>query len=207
MFLGNQGFMTFTPRSALRQRLFAFFVAGAGATAAAAASFAMTLYDAAHPPEIPVVGLGQPIDTGRWTVTFHGARAGSVPPTGVPPYEPKQLVMVDLDVVNRSAAPNNVLFRLLTPDPPVEGLPQPDFYLDRDKWFAGYLNPDMPERVTAVWEWPRGREIPKKLRLKINSQIYKQRDNLYGASGWYDRDPVATVEMPVIAETQEEKAK
>ncbi|MEQ1955792.1 hypothetical protein ABMA59_30945 [Mesorhizobium sp. CN2-181] len=185
----------------MRQRLFAFLLAGIGGTAAAAVSFAMTLYDAAHPPAIPAVALGQPIDTGRWTVTLHGARAGSVPPTGVPPYEPKQLVMVDMDVVNRSATPNNVLFRLLTLDPPVDNLPQPDFYLARDKWLAGYFNPGMPERVIAVWEWPRGHEVPKQLRLKINSQIYKRRDNLYGASGWFDRDPVATVEMSVLAET------
>lgn len=33
--------------------------------------------------------------------------------------------------------------------------------------------------------------------LTVNGQIYKFRDNLYGASGWYDGSPVAVVELPV----------
>ncbi|MDQ6434856.1 hypothetical protein RB623_12435 [Mesorhizobium sp. LHD-90] len=197
--------MTATPSSTLRQRLFAFLLAGIGGTAAAAVSFAMSLHDAANPPGIAAVGLGDPIDTGRWTVTLHGARSGTLPPTGVPPFDPKKFVMVDLDVTNRSATPNNVLYRLLTPEPPVPNLPLPVYYLARDNWFASYINPDMPERVIAVWEWPEAAPLPERLKLKVSSQIYKQRDNLYGASGWYDRDPVAEVEMPVVADPKAER--
>jgi hypothetical protein len=75
--------MSVTPRSTLRQRLFAFLAAGIGGTLAAAMSFAMTVYEAANPDIIPNVEAGSPIDTGRWIVTIREARAGDVPPTGV----------------------------------------------------------------------------------------------------------------------------
>ena len=61
--------MSVTPRSTLRQRLFAFLAAGIGGTLAAAMSFAMTVYEVANPNVIPNVEAGSPIDTGRWIVT------------------------------------------------------------------------------------------------------------------------------------------
>ena len=44
----------------------------------------------------------------------------------------------------------------------------------------------------ASWGWP-----PATLTVIVKGEIYKLRDNLYGATGWYDGDPVATVELPV----------
>ena len=191
--------MSVTPRSTLRQRLFAFLAAGIGGTLAAAMSFAMTVYEAANPDIIPNVEAGSPIDTGRWIVTIREARAGDVPPTGVKPYEPKKFVMVEFDADNRSAASAHVTGRLFAFDPPMENLPEPTFYLMRDKWIASAINPDMPERLVAAWEWPEALPLPQTVRLKVASQIYKRRDNLYGASNWFDRDPVAVVELPVTA--------
>ncbi|TIL29218.1 MAG: hypothetical protein E5Y87_05985, partial [Mesorhizobium sp.] len=103
---------------------------------------------------MPVVQAGQQIDAGRWFVTLRTARV--VPPTGVPPSRPVQLVMVDMEVVNRSATPNNVLHRVVTLSAPAQKLPMPTAYLDRDKYLAGYFNPNMPERLTMAWEWPAG---------------------------------------------------
>ena len=80
--------MSVTPRSTLRRRLFAFLTAGIGGAVAAAVSFAMTVYEAANPDVIPTVAVDEPVDTGRWTVTFREARTGAAPPTGVKPYEP-----------------------------------------------------------------------------------------------------------------------
>jgi hypothetical protein len=191
--------MSVTPRSTLQRRLFAFLAAGIGGTFAAAISFAMTVYEAANPEVIPSVAVGEPVDTGRWTVTFREARTGTVPPTGVEPYEPKNFVMVEFDAGNRSAAAAHVSSRLFTFDPPMENLPEPTFYLVRDKWIAGAINPGMPERLIAAWEWPEALPLPGDLRIKVGSEIYKRRDNLYGASGWFDRDPVAIVELPVTA--------
>jgi len=189
--------MTEPRRAMLRKRVYAFLIAGLGGFAASAVSFSVALYKAAHPVEIPLVPAGQRIDTGRWFLTLREAHAGTVPPTGIAPFRPQQLVMVDLDAVNRSAAPNNVLFRVVKLSMPTATSSVPTVYLDRDKYIAGYLNPDMAERVTIAWQWPSNVPVPDKLKLTIVGQIYKLRDNLYGASGWYDGSPVATVELPV----------
>jgi hypothetical protein len=189
--------MSVEQRLTLRRRLFAFLIAGVGAAAAAAVSFAMTVYEAANPKVVPLVAAGQPIDTGRWIITLHEARVGSIPPTGIQPLVPKKLLMVDFDLDNRSASTSNVFSRLFTIDPPVANLPPPILYLARDKAIAGGVNPDMPERMIAVWEWPSAVPVPQQLRLQVTSQIHKRRDNLYGAPGWFDRDPVAIVALAV----------
>ncbi|MGN6143218.1 MAG: hypothetical protein ACTHOP_06465 [Mesorhizobium sp.] len=193
--------MTEPTRATVRQRLYAFLIAGLGGLAASAVSFSMAVYEAAHPPETPAVAAGQQIDTGRWFVTLRSARIGTISPTGVPPSNPKQLIMVDLDVVNRSAMPNNLLGKVVVSAPlaaPTGAVPEiPTTYLDRDKYFANYFNPNMPERVTMAWTWPQGMPAPETLTVIVKGEIYKLRDNLYGATGWYDGDPVATVELPV----------
>ena len=189
--------MSAEPRPTWRRRLFAFVVASVGAAAATVISFGMTVYEAAHPKPVPIAAPGQPIDTGRWTITFRDARTGSIPPTGMKPSTPKKLVMVEFDLDNRSASTSNVYSRLFTIEPPIPNLPQPAFYLARDKSVAGGLQPDMPERMIAVWEWPAAVPVPEQLRLKVTSQIHKQRDNLYGAPGWFDRDPAAFVTLAV----------
>jgi hypothetical protein len=187
-------------RSTLRHRLFAFLVAGIGGTAAAAASFAMMVYEAANPNAIPTIAAGEPIDTGRWIITFHGARISPVPPTGTTPPESKNFLMVEFDLDNRSAATSNVFSTVFAIDPPIADLPVPAFYLARDKWIASGVHPGMPEGMIAAWEWPATRPLPRNLRLVVGSQIYKRRDNLYGASGWFDRDPVAVLNLPVTAD-------
>jgi hypothetical protein len=192
--------MSAEQRLTLRRRLFAFLVAGIGGTAAAAISFAMTVYEAANPKAVPLVAAGQPIDTGQWIITMHEARIGSIPPTGTTPSAPKKLLMVEFDLDNRSASTSNVFLRLFTIDPPVANLPPPTFYLARDKWIASGLQPDMAERMIAAWEWPSTVSVPRQLHLKIASQIHKRRDNLYGAPGWFDRDPVALVALEVAPE-------
>ena len=83
------------------------------------------------------------------------------------------------------------------PEGAVAGLQPPAFYLGRDKSVAGGLQPDMPERMIAVWEWPAAVPVPEQLRLKVTTQIHKQRDNLYGAPGWFDRHPAAFVTLAV----------
>lgn len=192
--------MSADQRLTLRRRLFAFLIAGVGAATAAVVSFAMTVYEAANPKVVPVVAPGQPIDTGRWIITIHEARSGSIPPTGTKPLVPKKLLMVEFDLNNRSASTSNVFLRLFTIDPPVANLPPPVLYLARDKWIASGVNPDMPERMIAVWEWPSAAPLPQQVRLRITSQIHKRRDNLYGAPGWFDRDPVAVVAVAVAPE-------
>lgn len=187
----------------IRQRAAAALVAGVGGALATAVSFGKDVYDAANPEPVARVAAGEPIDTGRWIVTVEGARAGDLPPTGVAPPEPKRFVMVEFVLDNRSAASAFPSARLLALDPPVEGLPDPDFYLLRDRWVAGAVHPGIPERLVAAWEWPQGVAVPKLLKLSVASQIYKTRDNLYGASSWFDREPAAVVELTVAEDAGE----
>jgi hypothetical protein len=181
----------------LRQRLLALIIAGVGSAAASIISYATAIYDAANPEPMRELHIGEVFDTGLWQVTFIGGRIANIPPTGLKPYQPKTYLMVDLRVANQSASSAYVSRSLLTTDP---ATPPPTFYLVRDKWIASPINPGMPEDVTAVWELPEGQSVPDKLRIVVGSQIYKKRDNLYGASSWLDRDPIASIDLTLAQE-------
>ena len=187
--------MSETRQSTVRQRLLAIIVAGVGSFLAAAASFGMSVYEAANPPPLPVRQAGDRLDTGRWTVTLHSARIATTPPTGVPPSKPTTYLMLELDALNMSATPSYLSTNLLSVGPDMPD--RPDVYLARDEALGGPLNPGMEERLIVVWELPADRPPPASLRVLVGSQIYKVRDNLYGASGWFDREPVAAVELAV----------
>lgn len=184
-------------RRSFRQRLAAIVIAGIGTAAASVFSYATAIYEAANPEPLHELSPGETVDTGRWHVAVNGARFGSVPPTGVKPYEPKNYLMVDVSLDNRSASSAYASRKLLTLDPPHPALTDPTFYIAKDKWIASPINPGMPEKLTVAWEWPNGETPPQEIRLLIGSEIYKKRDNLYGASSWLDRDPVAVIELPV----------
>lgn len=179
--------------ASLRKRAVTLAITGLGAALAGVVTLSLALYEAANPEKLPQVAAGQPIDTGRWTVvlghaTFHKAAADG---------PAKNKLAVDLELTNRSATTSNSFANLFTFEQPPEGLGKPSFYLWRDKAIAFGLQPDMPERVVAIWEWPEAAPLPAAVRIDVASQIYKRRDNLYGAPGWFDRPPVAFVELPV----------
>lgn len=183
-------------RSTLRQRLFAIVVAGLGAAAASAVSFAIALYEAVNPDPLPMASPGEAVDTGRWIVTIREARFGDPSPRGAASSDAKTLLTVSFDLDNRSAGSAYASANLLAIAPPAE-LPDPALYLARDGSLASPLNPGMPERLVAAWEWPAEQPAPRAVRLVVGGQIYKRRDNLYGASSWFDGDPVAVLELPV----------
>jgi len=190
--------MPIVQRPKRRQRLMILLVTGMGGMAAAAVSFATAVYDAAHPRPTVSATKGEAIDTGRWLVTINNAAMASVPPTGTKPFEPKRFLMVDLEFDNRSIATSNAFMNLITiKDERALVSLKPVYYLARDKWIASAINPNMPEKLIAVWEWPADRPEPDKLSLSIGKQIYKPRDNLYGAPNWFDDGEAALVELAV----------
>ncbi|WP_457580190.1 hypothetical protein [Ensifer canadensis] len=190
--------MSIARRSKLKRRLLAMLLTGIGGMAAAAVSFATAVYQAANPAPVELARKGEPIDTGRWVVTINNASLADVPPTGTKPVDPKRFLTVDLELDNRSAATSNAFMQLVSIETPTPAtLPEPVYYLARDKWIAGAINPGMPEKLIAVWEWPEGLPNPKALRLSVAKQIYKPRDNLYGAPGWFDDGKSAIVELAV----------
>ncbi len=185
-------------RSKIRRRLLVMLVTGIGGMAAAAISFASAVYDAANPVAVPTIGKGQTVDTGRWRVTINDAHMSSTPPTGTKPFEPKRFLLVDLELDNRSMASSNAFMNLITiKDEGAPLQPKPTYYLARDKWIASAINPNMPEKLIAVWEWPADRPEPETLSLSIGKQIYKPRDNLYGAPNWFGDGEAAVVALAV----------
>jgi len=182
-------------RRSLRQRLFAILIAGIGSAAASVISYAAAIYHAANPAPLRTAATGEMIDTGQWHITIAGARISNKPPTGIKPTEPQTFLLVDFEADNRSAASTFIPSALFSFDPTIPELPEPTIYLVRDRWIAGPVNPRMPEKLTAAWQLPQDYAPPPELRLLVGSQIYKERDNLYGASNWFDREPVAAVEL------------
>ncbi|MGI6854180.1 hypothetical protein [Mesorhizobium sp. 1B3] len=179
--------------ASLRKRAVTLAVTGLGAILAGVASLSYALYEAANPEQLPVVVAGQPIDTGRWTAVLRGATFHKATADG----STKDKLAVDVELTNRSAMSSGTFSDLFTIEHPPAGLEKPVFHLWRDKAIAVTLEPDMPERVVAIWEWPETAPPPAAIRIDVAGQIYKRRDNLYGAPGWFDRPPIALVELSV----------
>jgi hypothetical protein len=175
---------------ALRKRVVTFVIAGLGAGAAAAVSFAMALYDAAQPKVLAIVRIGEPVDTGRWRVTVLGSQFD------------KERLSVDMEITNLSAMTSNSFSHVLTLLDAPPGLATPSYILARDNAVAYNLHPNMPERLTAQWQWPKDVSPPRTVEFTFASQIHKRRDNLYGAPGWFDRPPVARITLPVKSEAR-----
>ncbi len=187
----------------LRQRLIALVIAGVGSAAASIISYASAIYAAANPEPIRQLAIGEELDTGLWHIVFADARLADRPPTGFKPSQPKTFVMVAFRITNQSASSAYVSRNLLQTEPQ---MPPPTVYLARDNWIASPVNPGMPEDLIAVWELEDGQAAPDQLRIQVGSQIYKKRDNLYGASSWLDRDPVAVISLPLSMPVSQEPA-
>ncbi|MBK1865931.1 hypothetical protein [Taklimakanibacter albus] len=176
--------------TALRKRATTFIMAGLGAGAATVMSFAMALYDAAQPKELPIVQIGEPVDTGRWKVAVLGSQFD------------KERLSVEMEITNLSAMTSNSYSHVLTLVDPPPGLATPSYLLVRDNAIAYNLHPNMPERVIAHWQWPKEVPPPQNVQFTFMSQIHKRRDNLYGAPGWFDRPPVARIVLPIKSEAE-----
>lgn len=187
----------------LRQRLIALVIAGVGSAAASIISYASAIYAVANPEPIRQLAIGEELDTGLWHIVFADARLADRPPTGFKPSQPKTFVMVAFRITNQSASSAYVSRNLLQTEPQ---MPPPTVYLARDNWIASPVNPGMPEDLIAVWELEDGQAAPDQLRIHVGSQIYKKRDNLYGASSWLDRDPVAVISLPLSMPVSQEPA-
>ena len=59
--------------------------------------------------------------------------------------------------------------------------------------------PGMTERMAYVWVLPKTARLPEKISVIVNTQIYKQRDNLYGTPGWFNEHELGRLTVPVEA--------
>ena len=67
----------------------------------------------------------------------------------------------------------------------------------RDKAMLSALQPGLPERVQVIWRLAPGAKPPERLRLVVNGETFKPRDNLLAAPGWFNRNPIAAATLPV----------
>lgn len=173
-------------------------LAGIGGLLAAFLSFTLSIYNSRTAGEVPRVDPGNVIDAGRWNVTVTSASIVPQMPDGSHVSPGKKALVVDLILENRSAESSNIYGDALR----IENLPdlaKPLFYLTRDRALLWDMQPTMPEPVKAVWQVPQDQALPAKVKLAVVGAIFKPRDNLYAAPGWFPTRPVATVDLPLPA--------
>ena len=173
-------------------------LAGIGGLLAAFLSFTLSIYQGRAASEIPRVAPGEVIDAGRWNVTVAGASIARVMPDGSHVAPGKEALVVELTLENRSGESSNIYGDVLKVEN-VPDLSKPYFYLTRDRELLWDVQPMMPEQVRAVWQVPQDQPLPLQVRLAVIGAIFKPRDNLYAAPGWFPTKPVATVDVPLAS--------
>jgi hypothetical protein len=183
----------------LRQTVGSKLTIGIGGFLALAITSGQSLLEALEPPVLPALAAGAPLDAGRWRIVLHEARLTTQSrPDGPPAPGGAQFLVLDLDIANRSSETDNSFARILTVDPPADGLqPNPTFWLMRDKAMLSALQPGLPERVQVIWRLSPGAKAPERLRLVVAGETFKPRDNLLAAPGWFNRKPIAAATLQV----------
>lgn len=184
----------------LRQAVSSKLTIGIGGLLALAITSGQSLLEALEQPVLPALAAGTPLDAGRWRIVLHEARLTTHSrPDGSPAPGGAQFLALDLDIANRSSETDNTFARIVAVEPPIEGLhPNPTFWLLRDKAMLSALQPGLPERVQVIWRLAPGAKAPERLRLVVNGETFKPRDNLFAAPGWFNRKPIAVATLPVV---------
>ena len=172
---------------------------GVGGLLAIALSTLQTILAAMPIPELPAVRPGAVIEAGRWRVALIEAElSGPARPDGPPGPAGTASLGVEAEILNISAETSNVLQRVFTLDPGIEGASgNPSFHLIRDRAILGALHPGLPERVRIVWTFPRDSAVPESVRIVVSGETFKPRDNLLATPGWFGSKPVASVTLPL----------
>lgn len=173
-------------------------LAGIGGLLAAALSFTYSIYQNRASGEVPRVEPGKVVDAGRWNVTATSASLAEKMPDGSHVTPGKKALVVDLTLENRSAESSNIYRDVLK----IENIPdatRPQFYLMRDRALLWDVQPMMPEQVKVVWQVPQEQPLPPQLKLAVVGAIFKPRDNLYAAPGWFPTKPVAVIDLPLAS--------
>ncbi|WP_425064495.1 hypothetical protein [Reyranella sp.] len=173
-------------------------LAGIGGLLAALLSFTLSIYQGRAESEVPKVAPGKVVDAGRWNVTVSGASLAREMPDGSHVSPGKRALVVDLTLENRSGESSNLYGDVLKIEN-VPDLSKPQFYLMRDRELLWDVQPMMPEQVKAVWQLPQEQALPPQVRLAVIGAMFKPRDNLYAAPGWFPTKPVATVDLPLAS--------
>jgi hypothetical protein len=171
-------------------------LAGLGGLLAAAISLGYSVYEQREANVVPQVEAGRSVEAGRWNVSITSSAIGAVAPNGLRISSGKKAIVVDMVLENISAESSNLygdLIRLAN----ISDAPKPQYYLKRDQTILWDLQPRMPEAVTAIWEVPASLALPDALRLRVEGSLFKPRDNLYAAPGWFPAGSVAEITLPI----------
>lgn len=183
-----------TPARARWRTRLAAGIGGLGA----AASTGYAVYEARHPETTPVIERGRAVEAGRWLVTLVSAKTAETTPDGRKPLKGGAVVLLELDLENRTAESSSLhqdIVTLLDAPPGVEA--RPTIYLKRDAAFAGALQPRLRETVVAAWTYPEGAPRPAEIRVAVRGWTFKPKDNLYAAPGWFNPKVVGEARLPV----------
>lgn len=156
-------------------------------------------FAAAPPPPLPALEAGKSVDTGQWQVTVLAATLSAKRPDGRPAAAGKASLALELELSNRTKASSSDIAAAIRPmlaaiPPKTQPTTQ---VLRRDNSVLSSLHPKMPERIALAWDIPLDSKIPDPLPVVVMSKLHKNRDNLLGASGWFDPKPMAEVRLTV----------
>jgi len=180
-------------------------IAGAGGLAAAGLSLGYSMYERRESEIVPVVEAAKSVDAGRWQVELASASIISLMPNGLKVTPGKQAVAVTMRLENRSAESSNIYGDVVRIDN-IKDAPRPTFYLDRDRDLLGDLQPMMQETVTAVWELQDDAPVPSSLDVSVQGEVFRPRDNLYAAPGWFAKGAIAKIILPLSGQGSTEGA-
>jgi len=113
----------------------------------------------------------------------------------------KKAIVVSIMLENLSAQSSNHYGSLIKPINPPDTL-KPQYYLTRDRAILWDLQPRMPEAVSATWEVPENVALPDVLRLQVEGEFFKPRDNLCSAPGWFSSGAIAEIALPMDGELE-----
>lgn len=173
--------------------------AGTVAAGAVLATWLSGGFAAAAPPPLPSLEAGKGVDTGQWHVVVLAATLSAKRPDGRPAAAGKASLAIELELTNRTKASSSDIATAIRPvlaAIPPKTLPTTQV-LRRDNTVLSALHPKMPERIALAWDIPLNSKIPDALPVVVVSKLFKRRDNLLGASGWFDPKPLAEVRLPV----------
>ncbi|MBN9044171.1 MAG: hypothetical protein J0H18_00720 [Rhizobiales bacterium] len=173
-------------------------IAGIGGLLAAALSLGLSIYETRTAAEVKEIAADATVNAGQWDVTVHSGRLAAETPDGRAVRAGDKALTVDLTLDNLTAESSN-LYRETLKLENVSGAPAPQFYLLRDRDLLSDLQPMMPEKIAAVWVLPASQPLPEVLKVAIVGTTYKAQDNLYAASGWFNPQTVARVELPLAS--------
>jgi hypothetical protein len=189
--LGLDGFKTKTV---------VWLTTGIGGVVAAGVAGLIAVAGTLPKEELPRFAVGSTIEAGQWRIVPLAASIGPAGPDGRAAGPGRKVLMVELEMTNRTGSTRNDTTDVLRLDPALaKAAGQPMAYLERDRAILFGLHPDLTERVAIAWEMPEAATVPETLSLAVWAETYKAQNNLSGESGWYAPHPLGTLTLPVAA--------